>query len=185
MLVAEILDSHDVYMRTSYTLRLIPEMNFTCNGTIVGFTVAGWRRPSRDDFIPIEVQIWRKNSSLNSTYYITDNEFEIEINESVCTEVFLQAIEGRQVWKCNLNATGNQVEVQAGDVLGILLPPRTDISFLLSIARVSRGPTNYIFENQEVLPGSSYSPDSVNLSNASSKNYQLPQIFVQIESGTA
>ena len=84
-----------------------------------------------------------------------------------------------QVWYCNLSAT-NRVPVQTGDILGFLLPPIQQSSFQLSFASVSRGPTNYVFENpQEMLS----SCPAVNLSKATSKNRWLPQISVQVESG--
>ena len=173
MLVPEILDVCD--MNTNHTLRLIPEMTFTCNGTIVGFTVAGrqWTEGSVD---PI-VQIWRQNSSQN-IYYRTSVD-EIVVNKETCGEtstVSQGSSDNDQVWYCNLNAT-NRVPVQAGDILGLLLPPRNDSSFQLSFARVSRGPTNYVFEDQEV--------QAVDLCNKTGTklNQEQPQIAVQVEPG--
>ena len=164
---------------TSHTLRLIPEMTFTCNGTIVGFTVAGRQQTKQQttQFMNPNVQIWRQNSSQN-VYYHT-NLSEIAIDEDECFESFI-VLQGStdkdQVWYCNLSAA-NRVPVQAGDVLGLLLPPREQSSFQISFASVSRGPTNYVFENdQEML--STYA----NLSNVVSINYHLPQISVQVES---
>ena len=84
-----------------YALRLIPDMSFTCNGTIVGFTVAGRRRDDRSDD-PI-IQIWRpQNTSQLTTYYITNSSDSIAIDERVCAEssiVFQSNGESRnQVW---------------------------------------------------------------------------------------
>ena len=164
------------------TLRLIPEMEFTCNGTIAGFTVAGRLRrgrnqPNRND--PI-IQIWRQNSSQLSIYYITNSQ-ELAIDKGMCAESSIVFPQGStdsrdQVWKCNLRDT-NRVPVQAGDVLGLLLPPQQNTSFRLSIARVSKGPTNHVFESQELTY------QTVNLSNAMFEN-NLPQIAVNVESGT-
>ena len=173
VLVAEILDVRD--MNTNHTLRLIPEMTFTCNGTIVGFTVAGRQRTERS-MNPI-VQIWRQNSSQN-IYYRASVE-EIVVDKETCGEIstVFQGSDDTddQVW--NLNAT-NRVPVQAGDILGLLLPPTNDTSFQLSFARVSRGPTNYIFEDQkEVLAVDLCNTTGTNL------NQELPQLAVQVKSG--
>ena len=175
MLVTKVFDDQS----TIHTLRLIPEMTFTCNGTIVDFTVAG-RQQTKQSMNPI-VQIWRQNSSQNIYY----NTSEVTINEAECLDNFtvLQGSmeDNDQVWYCNLSAT-NRVPVQAGDILGLLLPPMKQSSFQLSFASVSRGPTNYVFENPQEVP-SSY--PAVNLSNATFKDrYWLPQISVQVESGT-
>ena len=170
-------------MSRDYTLRLIPNMSFTCNGTIVGFTVAGRRRVDCPDYPTI--QIWRQqNTSQLSTYYITNSSDSIAIDERVCGKsaiVFPQEssdTEDNQVWQCNLCAA-NQVPVQAGDVLGLLLPPRMNASFHLSIAGVnSKGPTNYVFESRELI-----SHPTVNLCDAMSENNQLPQIALDVVPG--
>ena len=178
MLVADVFRDKS----TIHTLRLIPEMTFACNGTIVGLTVAGRRRAERS-INPI-VQIWRQNSSQN-IYYNTRS--GIAINESECLDNFIVLqgsmeadITNGQVWYCNLSAT-NQVPVEAGDILGLLLPPIKQSSFQLSFASVSKGPINYVFENPQEMP---FSYPAENFSNAISENYQLPQISVQVKSGT-
>ena len=159
------------------TTRLIPEMSFTCNSTIVGFTVAGRQRRDRHDD-PI-IQIWRENSSQSDVYYKTSA--DIVINETVCaeiSEVFQRSKDNDKVWQCNLT----EVSVQPGDILGLKLPPKEENSFRLAFARVSRGPTNYVFEQPDELPY----PDVVVLGNAhDSTNQLLPQIVFQVatESG--
>ena len=159
-------------MSSHYTLRLIPDMSFTCNGTIVGFTVAGMiMRQGMQSNSPI-IQIWRPQNISQLSYYNTDN--EIAIGSSVCTE-FSQS---NRIWQCNLTDT-NRVQVQAGDVLDLLLPPRMDTSFNLSVAEISStGPINYVFESQELI-----SDPTVNLYDAMFENNQLPQIAVDIVPG--
>ena len=179
VLVTDILRPGDT--STDYTLRLIPDMSFTCNGTIVGFTVAGRRRNDGSDD-PI-IQIWRpQNTSQLSTYYITNSSNSIAIDERVCAEssiVFRSNSDPRnQVRQCHL-CVANRVRVQAGDVLGLLLPPRMDTSFLISIAEVSsKAPKNHVFESQELI-----SDPTVNLHNATLQNNQLPQIAVDVVPG--
>ena len=161
-------------------MRIIPEMNFTCNGTIVGFTVAGrqWRGKTTDPII----QIWRENSSQSDgVYYKTGTDIVIE--ETMCAETSIEFQEFNTnfldlVLQCNLNEA-NQVSVQPGDILGLKLPPRDESIFRLAFARMSRGPTNYVFEQPKEL---SY-PDVAVLCNATSMNQQLPQIALQVESG--
>ena len=134
-------------MSSHYTLRLIPDMSFTCEGTIVGFTVAGMRRGMQSNS-PI-IQVWRpQNTSQPSIYNNTGNKIAIRV--SVCAElsiVFLQdqdSANTNRINHCNLT-DANRVPVQAGDVLDLLLLPRMDTSFRLSIAGVTSGskrPTN-------------------------------------------
>ena len=164
--------------RSAHT-RLVPEMSFTCNGTIVGFTVAGRQRSGRStDSI---IQIWRENSSQPDVYYKTGTDIVITDSEAVCAETsiifqeFSNANNPDLVLQCNLNEV-NQVLVQPGDILGLKLPPRDETTFRLAFASVSRGPTNYVFEH---LPY----PGVAVLSNADSTNQQLPQITLQVESG--
>ena len=160
---------------SNVTLRLIPEMNFTCNGTIVGFTVAVRRQPQSGMDSRISIQIWRQNSTQNiSIYYKADVK---EIGASCGETPIVFRSNNRVIWKCNLTAT-NRVPVQAGDILGLLLPPNDQRSFQLAFARGSRGPTNYVFEDQEVP-----SYQTVSLFDADSMNLELPQIAVQVESG--
>ena len=89
-------------MSTNYTLRLIPEMNFTCNGSaIVGFTVAGKKQPGGGSMDPIDIQIWRQNSS--SVYNYNTN-INFAIDEAVCTE-YSTPNSDCQMWQFNLSAT--------------------------------------------------------------------------------
>ena len=175
MLVTDILSPSDT--SRNYTLRLIPDMRFTCNGTIVGFTVAGRTGRGMQSNSPI-IQIWRpQNTSQLSTYYITNSSDSIA---RVCAESSMQEsndTQDNQVWKCNLT-DANRIPVQAGDVLGLLLPPKRDTSFRLSIAGVSsKGPTNYVFESREFI-----SHSTVNLCDATFVNNQLPQIAIDVDS---
>jgi hypothetical protein len=105
-------------------------------------------------------------------------ESSIEFSQESISANNVNRIIINEVFQCNLT-DAKQVPVQAGDVLGLLLPPRMDTSFLLSVAGVSsKGPTNYVFESQELM---SYT--TVNLSDATYENNQLPQIAIDVESG--
>ena len=166
------------------TLRLIPEMNFACNGTVVGLTVAGrWERESGTTSPTI--QIWRQDKSSKNIYHRTNASIAIRIDESVCVDtsaLFQRSVsaDSAQVWQCT--TSNSTLVVQAGDILGLLLPPGNDTSFQMSFARVSRGPTNYVFaepDQQKVL--------CFDLSDttgaAISLSQELPQVAIQVESG--
>ena len=150
--------------------RIIPEMTFTCNATIFGFTVAGqqlYQSPHA------KIQIWRK---------VSDYEYEIvsEINvytnastrneNRVCvhTRPAIRAV----VW-CVLT-DDSHVTVQPGDILGLELPAvNSEVYF------ADRGPTNYVFSGRV--------NSTINLLNDNdtemSKVQQLPQIIFNLTSG--
>ena len=150
---------------------LIPEMNFTCNGTITGFTFAG--RLENGSQNPM-IQIWRQDHSQPGVYYRTGA--DIVINEVLCedgfTQMFGEVFAG--VFHCNLIETAQQ-PVQPGDILGLELAPQSNGAIDLSFARVVKGPTNYVFSEEPLLSSS-----SVVLSGSNSVNQDLPQITFTI-----
>ena len=155
---------YQVLFRTGPSTRLIPEMNFTCNGVIVGYTAAMREQNKAQD--PI-VQIWRQNVS---HYYKTSD--DIAIDKASCVGGLTEV--SSEVFQCNLMTT--RTHVQPGDILGLELPPQNKDDIILGFARVSSGPTNYVFT------GRGLSSPAV-LSNHNSVNWELPQITLEIESG--
>ena len=93
---------------------VIPEMNFTCNGTITGFTFAGEMQQDGDQN-PM-IQIWRQNCSQPGVYYRTGA--DITINEVLCVGGFTEVFDG--VFHCNLTENARRT-VRSGDVLGLEL----------------------------------------------------------------
>ena len=149
------------------TTLLIPEMNFTCNASIVGFAVAG-RNLSDDPHS--RVQIWRKNSS-RSSYYQVGN-FNVALHGGVC--VASGPIVGDTFW-CILR-DNFQVAVEPGDILGLELPATDSDEILFTRG----GPMNYIFKHR--YPNQL--DTNINLShNRSSTAQQLPQIIFNFTSG--
>ena len=150
---------------------LIPEMNFTCSGTVVGFTVGGVEMNRKED--PL-IQIWRENLSHpnQGVYYKTVA--DITINRTVCENGLSREPQAR-VFYCNLSESFH-VSVEPGDILGLEIPPLNNDDFLVFFADTTKGPLNYVFDGQLLA-----SP--ISLSNASSVNQQLPQLTLQIESG--
>jgi hypothetical protein len=157
--------TYDVSFPTGPYTRLIPEMNFACNGIITGYTAAFMDRTLPGDQDPI-IQVWRKNISQLGAYYKTNP--DIAIDNALCVGGLAEVASG--VFHCNLN---QRVSVQAGDVLGLELPTGDN---RLAFASISNGPTNYVFDTSE-------SQLSHSLSRSDWFVRELPQITLQIGSG--
>ena len=179
--------TYNVFLRAGSHTRLIPEMNFACNGVITGYTAALRHRTHPGDQDPM-IQVWRKNTSQLGSYYKTG--IGIEISSALCVGGLTEVASGHQgvtVFHCNLNQTRASVSVQAGDVLGLYLPTENngDIQFIrLAFARVSSGPTNYVFNfNTSESQLSMYS-ESYSLSRPINWFVrELPQITLEFGSG--
>ena len=112
------------------------------------------------------IQVWRKNGSL---YYRIAN---IIIDGNLCIGGLEMCtdLQDDKVLCCDLNRTTTNVSVQPGDILGLKLPRNSGLAF----AAASRAPTNYIFGAETSSP----------LALSSNKQNILPQISLQIESGS-
>ena len=152
---------YSISSTTGPSTRLIPDMNFTCNGVIAGYRAAGVQGN------PV-IQVWRKNGSL---YYKTAG---IVIDGDLCIGGLEMCtdLQDDQVLCCDLNRTTTNVSVQPGDILGLKLPRNSRLAF----AAASRAPTNYVFGADSTSP--------LSLSSASNKPAILPQISLQIEPGS-
>ena len=160
----------DVSRSSERSTRLIPEMNFTCNGTITGYTFAGITETADGGQNPV-IQIWRQNCSQPGEYYRTDA--SIVISEVLCEGGFTKVFDG--VFHCNLTDTARQ-KVRSGDVLGLELAPQGDIAIDLLFARVIKGPMNYLFSEEQLRSQSL----RVVLSERDSVNQELPQITFSV-----
>ena len=149
---------------------LIPDMNFTCNLTIVAFTVAAANR--RGDQDPM-IQIWRENSSHLGNYYKIEHPIPVNNDLVVCADG-LPAIDApnRRFYWCILNKEF-QISVEPGDILGIEIPPTKDDDFDIWLTR--GGPTNYVFDGQL--------NSTIDLSENTTVVPQLPQISFGFTSG--
>ena len=134
---------------------------FTCNGTIVGYTMVALRNENPDPLI----QVWRPEGSC---YYRKIDQIASS-KASQCVDS-LNGTTRNRFLHCNLT-TDSHVRVEYGDVLGLEVFERT-----LRFALVSHAPTNYIFDQVSLS-----SP--VLLSNSSTMNQELPQITLDIISG--
>jgi hypothetical protein len=167
---------YNVSLRAGPYTRLIPEMNFACNGVITGYTAALRNRNGDQD--PV-IQIWRKNPSQPGSYYKTS--LGIAIENALCVDGLTEVASGHRVtvFHCNLDQTRVSVSVQAGDILGLELPAGDNDDIRLAFARVSSGPTNYVFDTSE----SQLSMYSRALLMPDRIVRELPQITLEIGSG--
>ena len=126
----------------SMETRLVVGMKFTCNGTIVGWRVAGTVGQGRQ--YP-KLQVWRlRNASASSQeYFKPGNDILMEGTVSsppVDCDIFEHTLD-----------KASQVTVQSGDILGIELPPENDQAFDVLYA-LGGGPLTYIYRQRLPSP---------------------------------
>ena len=150
---------------------LIPDMNFTCNQTIVAFTVAAANTQGDQD--PM-IQVWRENSSQPHNYYKIGYPIPVKISTAVCADGLprIDASNRRLYW-CILNKEF-QISVEPGDILGIEIPPTEDDDVDIWFTR--GGPPNYVFDGRL--------NSTVDLSENTTVVQQLPQISFGFTSGS-
>ena len=154
---------------------LIPDMNFTCNATIAGFTFAGINRQGGHQD-PV-IQIWRESCSQPDTgatvYYKTGPAIAVNISQDTgACDDGLPDRASRIYW-CILKRDF-RASVEPGDILGLELPPTSDDDF--DILFTEGGPVNYIFHQRL--------NSTIELSSHQTSKAQLPQITFSLTSGT-
>ena len=164
----------DVFSRTGPAIRLIPDIKFICNSSIVGYTVAMMKKNGEQH--PM-IQIWReiKTNSSDSVYQKIGT--GVPLDKSLCTNGLNET--STNVFHCDLNQV-SRVSVQVGDILGLELPPANDAASTLFFAKVVRGPMNYVFSKHQ-LPSSSAELQLLN--STSQLSQEVPQIALQLGSG--
>ena len=129
-------------IRDFNSVRLIPDMNFTCNGTLVEVTVVGRRRNNTEDSRRyVRLQIWRSENTTKHgiRYYRVQN---ISLLPGICERMGM--LRNIPRYLCTLRKD-MQTLVEPGDILGIELPPKRDANFEIYSVTESRL-TNYIFK---------------------------------------
>ena len=132
---------------------LFPHLRFGCTGKIVRMEVASSTGKSEQQS-PL-IQVWRENGTQSGLYYKPGP--DIPIDGSVCDRRSLSD----KVFRCTLKENF-QVSVQPGDILGLELPPSSNIRF------TSDGPANYVFEGRLNT--------TANISEATNEASDLPKI---------
>ena len=148
---------------------LIPDMNFTCNQTIVALTVVviihlrGVQNPM--------IQIWRENRSQPGNYYKIECPIPVTSSTVVCPDG-VSAVADRTYF-CILSRE-YQISVQPGDILGLEIPSTINADTDLLFTR--GGPINYVFDSRL--------NSTVDLSESNTTVQRLPQIFWGFTSGS-
>ena len=156
--------------QTTIETRLIPSMRFTCNGTIVGFTVAGALSDAGPD--DPRIQVWREDKEQCGSYQKLDSEIVVRGMSCSTTPTRLQSVNQTRIFHCALRSQF-QVSVQYGDILGIQLPPISNSDFDLYFT--NGGPTNYVFQRQRF--------SEIDVMNRLRIVEEQPQITLDIISG--
>ena len=157
--------------------RLIPDMKFTCSGTIVRVRVAGEQQGGNQKLM-MTIQIWRKNITRPGWYYdkIGDIVLPLMCERTTLTLPnrcgMLQTC--NNIRQCTLKMSEN-ISVESGDILGIKLPPRDHTSFELYFKNSMV--SNYIFQHN--------SPSTINLGDKINKIAVQPLIIIEVEPGIA
>ena len=178
--IQEFLDPtvEGVYLNS---IRLIPDMNFTCSGTIVRVIVAGMPIKFNDGISPrprsaMNLQIWRENTTKLGRYHKAE---DISL-PSVCkmnTRMLKKRVSGMcngigVCYECTLRMN-MKISVESGDILGIKLPPRRNANFELYFTESLL--TNYIFER--ALPA------TIDLSSRINETAVRPLITIEVVPG--
>ena len=173
-MLASYLHEDDGYSNTTVTI-LIPDMNFTCNGTLAGFTFAGINR--REGHQDLKIQIWRENVSKRDGYHKIGHAISVNISEEdiVCADSLIRPKKGSRIFWCILNENF-RLSIQPRDILGLELPPTHDNDFDIFFTR-GRGPNNFVFgQNLNSM-------NTVILSQRNHNIQQLPQVSFSLTSG--
>ncbi len=118
-------------------------MNFTCHGTIVGWTVTGRKIESKTQYP--ELQVWRADPSQGLDYYYKPDQ-DIPVDpEGLACEIVTQACD--QIFQCRLREA-NQVSVQPGDILGVEIPQLINSGFLLYFISTPGTQDHFIYRQQ-------------------------------------
>ena len=142
---------------------LIPEMNFTCSGTMKKVTVVGMIRKGKN---PLQLQIWKPENTIG--YRRVNN---IILLPNICKSLIgiRHDDDVPEVYECKLNI---EVLVESGDILGIAVPHKRNVIFELSIAESQL--TSYIFEGGQ-------STTTLDLSKRTKETNSQPLIGLEIK----
>ena len=145
---------------------IVPDMRFTCSGTVTGWRVAGEHFGGNTNS---KLIILRERSIEPGTYDTVDT---IELGDCAGQSVETGM---NNVYECTLNRR-RRVSVQPGDIIGIETPGQANGKFRLYFDS-SGGPTNYILDSR--------APQTINLSDSNLLIDQLvPQISLTVTAST-
>ena len=123
--------------------RIIPEMTFTCHGTVTHWRAAGEFRDTGMTTTNSVLSIWRERSSELDTY---DRVGEIELGICGSEDPAPSVMGMSNVYECTLPQS-ERVSVQPGDIVGIELSAANRAKFRLHFDNSGSGPANYEFNS--------------------------------------
>ena len=171
-----------VASRAFNSIVLIPDMEFTCNGTIARVIVAGIMLDHNGSEQGMKLQIWRRNKTepgkTQMFYRVDEIEIELPESDSMCEEVKLETKTQNQRPCVSVftltepNLSDSSVNVQSGDILGLELPHNADFK-LYSVAKCRV--TTYAFPHTNV-------PSAINLEllNGSKRDTTRPLVGIEV-----
>lgn len=164
------LESRPRLQNNFHTIIIIPEINFTCNGTIVEVTVAGMQQNNKKN---PKIQIWREEANTTGDGLYYKSGAEIVLEKAACIDYQNRKCRNgsktTSIFECKLY-NNRHVSVQPGDILGLELPNKWSDKF--EIYFTTPGPNNYIFLGKNRIVD--------NLVSANITKPQQPQICLQV-----
>ncbi len=140
--------------------RIIPDISFTCSGSVTRWIVAGDRLSGGGNSNPPEVQVWRETSS-GSRVYTKVHGMLLPPSASETSQIY------------EFNAT-SPMDIQPGDILGLFEPFKTWLQMYYTDLY---GPVNYYMDT-----GKDETPptDDFDISGADGMMYDMPLVTVEI-----
>lgn len=124
----------------SYYLHIIPEMTFTCNGNITGWTVgATWTQNNNPRIIP-ELQIWRNELDSGNSY---SRFTSVQLNPVPPTNTNVNG--GNFKKRVFSNSFNTPISFRKGDVLGLMQSPQGQLVVRMTSFPYISLPRNYIY----------------------------------------
>ena len=145
--------------------RIIPEISFTCSGTVTRWRAAGEIRTAGNALTNSVLSIWRERSNGSVTY---DRVSGIELG--ICGTQDPAPLVMSDIYECILPQT---VSVQPGYIVGIELPREGESKFRLYF-NSQGGQTNYVFKGH----GTTF---SLSQAISSEQASDQPQVSLTVE----
>ena len=147
-----------------FITRLIPGMNFTCNGRIINWRAAGklLTLSSNEDVDQTKLRIWRRVENCPGSFFSHNN---LTITLGVCNNGQPANTTATNVHECQL-ANDSQVSVQPGDIVGLEIPRSTRRVFTPYFINTTAGPKSYDFLNSTVSVNISLNDSTITTTQA-------------------
>ena len=164
--------------RRKWQTILIPKMRFTCDDTIsiAELTVVG--KLIKNGTSNPTLQLWRQRNTRLRYRLRRGSSNMIELNPvecECCSRLNVSESEELDLVQCTFPGTiTDDIQVQAGDIIGIEIPPKADTSFEIYFSNSTE--VNLLFFRRQYTPG-----DNITLSdNNMIVSNKQPQIKLEI-----